>query len=180
LCAWICGCPDDDNIQNSYYYEVPDLVSIKDNSHLYQQNDTLFLNIKIPRNISTSATETVDIFELTQETQQAYTIISMFKETNIENPQPILLSLNEIITFNNDINMLDNRLEITSSFQNDFYESKVGIILRETGSFFITGIYSEQKSSVYANISGIDGSYVFIDTSIIDANSENQFAFTVN
>lgn len=179
LCASICGCPDDDIIYSQATYEVPDLVKVQDNSRQYQVNDTLFFEINIPRNISISDTESIDVFTITSGSETAYMSLALYRITNFDIPQPVLLSSNEVLKFESEVNIFDNILGIVPAFQNDIYKARIGLILREPGSFYLSGFETELDNKVYANFQGSEGFSLLLITSIIDDNDLNRFAFTV-
>lgn len=179
LCASLC-CGDDGSDYEYLIYDVPELVEVEENINQYQLNDTLYIEIKIPRVVTTTTSEIIDIPEITGNGQVCYVDFSVYNLTNFDTPQPLVLSQNEIIDFGNQIELYDERIGVEVKLNDAFYEARLGLILKEVGDFYLKGNRYNSNNKVQINFRSNNQVSLDINSTIVGANEENLFLFEVN
>lgn len=177
LCAWVCGCGDDDSDFINYTSVIPDLITIQDNQAQFQVNDTIYFTVQVPKNLTTIENENIDILEVT-DTEIGYSYFSLFKQTNFDNPSPVLLSDNEIFSTSGLVSIFDETLSIELNLQDEEYAATIGIVLKEEGDYFF-GKTSNSSPNLYITFSGQEFTSVTVKTSFLGGNEENQYTFSV-
>jgi len=176
LCASFCCGPDDDGF---LYYdeEVPDIALIRDNDTLFAVGDTLWFRISVPKVVEVDG-ETTDISELTGGSEFAYTNFTVFQQNEFENPVPINFSENEIFAQVGTISISSQYIQTTSILETTSFEGLFGLIVKESGSYFITGDeYRDGKLMVSLDTS--TSILVSLTSNIVNATPENRYEFVV-
>ncbi len=176
LCASLCCPPEDDGL---LYFdtEVADVASVRNNTTLYTVGDTLWVQVSVPK-IVTSDGETSNISELAGNAQFAYVNFSVFETNDFDNPSPILFSENELVAQLGNISVTNQYIGATALLQTNSFECVFGLVLKEPGTYFITGDeYRDGKLTVSLDTS--NSVIVTLTSNIINATLENRYEFVV-
>ncbi len=175
LCAAACGCGDDDI--DSLHLDSTQLeaITVENEASNLALNDTLYLDIVFQ-----------DTFEIEDQTNSIEELLGddilisgsmiLNKNTAFDNPQPIILSSEEVIETTGNVNISEEFIQIELLKENATYKARLGIVLKEQGNFFIGPIpYLEQYDFFASSSLGT----IRITTSIVNASPDNQFYFSV-
>lgn len=178
LCAGFCCEPEDDNNYEYYNFEVADLISIENESPSFEVGDTLWVKTSVPLIIQNSSGSDVNISQLVGGTSLAYVQFSVFQQSNFDNPLPIRLSEDEIVVRTGQAQIYNEYFNATAELNGESFESYFGIKLKNSGSFFISSdIYNNGMPTIFLDTR--NGNSVNIATSIVRANAQNRYNFTV-
>lgn len=175
LCAGMCCPPEDDTPYVSYDFNTPGLITVEGDSNKFIQNDTLWVNIDVPRKLLNVNKEEFDIFELTGNTGEATANFNLYLANNFENPSPVILSENEIIS---DVGAIEYRynLNATAVETDGILKSRFGIILKEKGSYFFSSGYLPNPPSIYLKSDTYNSVYILTGFS---EENESRYEFLV-
>lgn len=179
LCAGFC-CRGDDDDQGEYYsLEIPELISIRNESPTYSQGDTLWIRTEIPVNLSTEGGEVIDLTQLSGNSDRAYVYLSLFWENGFENPTPVTLSQSEVVPKEGEVDV-HYGINATAFIDGTSFRNEFGIILKEEGSFFVGSGSGTSDMPVLIYVDTKNGSTIHINTTFTNAGSDpNNYSFTV-
>ena len=178
LCASICCSPEEDFNYEYYNYEVPNLITIQNETTSLEVGDTLWIKTSVPLKIQNSSGSDVNISELVGGSGLAYVQFSVLQQSNFDIPLPIRLSDNEIIVQTGEAQTYNDQLSATAELDGEFFESLLGVKLKNRGSFYLSSdVYNNGIPTIYLNTR--NGNSVNIATTIVGADGDNKFHFTV-
>jgi len=178
LCAGFC-CPPEDDFNYEYYnFEVTELISIENQSASLEVGDTLWVKTTVPLIVQNISGSDVNISQLVGESSLAYIQFSVFQKSNFDNPVPIRFSEDELVLTKGEIQASNDAIIATAILNGSTFESYFGIKIKNSGNYFITSdIYNNGVPTIYLDTR--NGNSVNIATSIVGADAENKYQFTV-
>ncbi len=176
LCASLC-CPPDDEGFTYFDANLPDLANVQENEALFAVGDTLWIEITVPKVVSVNG-ETTDISALAGNSELAYTIFNVFKISEFENPQPINFSESEVIVQKGSISISNQSIQSIAMLANDSFKSVFGLVLKETGSYYITG-EDFREGELFIAVDTSSSVIVSLTSNIVNATAENKYFFEV-
>ena len=175
LCAGFCCPGEDDYIEPATYtVQAPDLIQIKDSRTSYTLNDTIWIKTEVPVNLDYNG-EIINISEVAGNSDRLYAYLDLYQQTGFENPTLLSLSPDEVIIREGEVST-SSALIATAFLDGQNFQSEFGIVLKQSGEFFISSYY-QQPLNLYVDSN--NGVLVYLLTNFKDSGEPDLFRFTV-
>ncbi|MBA6157336.1 hypothetical protein H3Z83_12530 [Tenacibaculum sp. S7007] len=179
---------DKKEIVETHTIELPNLVKIEKNTTKFLVGDYIIINTSIPNKLTTNDGENIyitDSFGANTEDHFVSYEVKLYKFS--DKGQILESNIEDVKIIDGDAVFFDNYPKL---FLKNYYKtnidslvSKIGIKLSEPGTYFLKGIYSNNKNKkqnvFITSLTEPDLEQVTIFTSIVNTGSEGFYKFTV-
>lgn len=177
LCASLCCSVEDDFDYDYYQFEIDNLIFIDENETSFTSGDTIWINTEIPAELTDVMGDSYNLNTLTEQTELSYHTLTLYERTGFVNPAVISLSESEIIVEEGLVNLSNEFITVNPIFNGSVYSSRFGVVLNATGEYYFASFYDTNKNEIYLDSN--NNTQVYIETTINESNTNNQYEFLV-
>lgn len=184
LCATTCtdGCGGE-NPSKQYNVENNTLIEIENNANTFNLGETIYIGTSIADEQITTDNLQINISDFHNYNSLDYTL-GLYKEFNFGSPTKIPVNQNNIEIIYGDLiadnNINNPHLLVKNTLENGSFSSKFGIKLLETGTYYLGSNYADNNNGTITIYSGNQEGDLILKTTIVNANTDNFYQFTVN
>ncbi|ARN78381.1 hypothetical protein BST97_10495 [Nonlabens spongiae] len=176
LCASMC-CPEEDQIFYERFSKETDPVSIIENQQAtYNVGDTLFVNTSIAFEQDFDGQQ-FNLLEMnsTQEERYGYFNLVLYWQNDFGTSTPINILDENLVTSSGSSEVYDDRIFNTMTIDPNGFNHRIGIILRETGTYKLGGFINGNNEPLLISYNFDTTDKIFQIYAPLDASSVDGF-----
>ena len=169
-----------DPTNTTFSVVTPNLLNVDNDQRAYQIGDTIWLNITVPNLLTDVQGNERNARELTG-AQYALTNIKFFKENAFSLPAHLRLAEGDFTVELGKMELFPNEtlMRTRAVYGTDSYLFRFGVILVESGSYFISTPSGEGDFETFFEVGDGSNNDFNVKTSIQGGDANNRFLFEV-
>lgn len=185
LCFTNTQCDTDDNdFRNEINITNNTIVAIENNQTDFALNETIVIQTTILNSQTSIDGQNLFLtdYDYAEVGQSQYQFeLKLYKLTSFNTIAEIPLTLNSITTIEGETLIDNDAIVIRSFFDGTSYKNKFSISSTETGTFYLAGSnFINNNGMFYINGGIYERADVFINSTIVNANTNGAYEFVVN
>lgn len=185
LCVACCGGEIDDVYGNQINHNISNdnLIRVEDNASSFNLGETIFINSSIQNEQVDSSEQLFYISDYLNEEVPFYYELALYRINVYGNLEKVILNNDSVTSVDGETflsyNGSDFWLQVGLTQRDDAFVNRFGITVLETGTYYLASNYYLNNSGTITMYTNNINGFVQVFTTIVNANEDGMYEFTV-